>query len=33
MLEFYPKEIQKIQGRIEYFERVRNRWLAKREEG
>lgn len=29
MLEFYPKEIGKIQTRIEYFERVRERWQAK----
>ena len=29
MLEFYPKEIGKIQTRIEYFERVRDRWQAK----
>jgi hypothetical protein len=29
MLEFYPKEIGKIQTRIEYFERVRVRWQAK----
>jgi hypothetical protein len=27
MLEFYPKEIAKITGRIEYFTQVRNRWL------
>jgi hypothetical protein len=26
MLEFYPKEIKKIGGRIEYFRKVRKRW-------
>jgi len=31
MLEFYPKEIGKIQTRIEYFERVKLRWESKRE--
>lgn len=29
MLEFYPKEIVKIQGRVDYFERVRARWQAR----
>ncbi len=29
MLEFYPKEIEKIRSRIEYFERVKARWEAK----
>lgn len=29
MLEFYPKEVGKIQTRIEYFERVKERWLAR----
>ncbi|MCX7011610.1 MAG: hypothetical protein NTW86_03420 [Candidatus Sumerlaeota bacterium] len=28
MLEFYPREIGKIQARIEYFERVKQRWQA-----
>ena len=32
MLEFYPKEIGKIQTRIEYFERVKQRWRAKPEQ-
>jgi hypothetical protein len=31
MLEFYPKEIGKIQGRIDYFKRVRQRWEQKPE--
>lgn len=31
MLQFYPKEIGKIHDRIEYFERVKQRWLAKEE--
>jgi len=29
LFEFYPKEIAKIGDRIEYFERVREFWLAK----
>jgi hypothetical protein len=29
MLEFYPKEIGKIQGRVDYFKRVRQRWEQK----
>jgi hypothetical protein len=29
MLEFYPKEVSKIESRIEYFEKVRDRWRAK----
>jgi len=29
MFEFYPKEVDKIHNRIEYFERVRQRWLEK----
>ena len=29
MLEFYPKEIGKIETRIDYFERVKQRWQAK----
>ena len=29
MLEFYPKEIEKIGGRIEYFKRVRKHWEQK----
>jgi hypothetical protein len=32
MLEFYPKEIGKIQTRIGYFERIQERWLAKPEQ-
>ncbi len=28
MLEFYPKEIGKIGERIEYFRRVKQRWLT-----
>jgi len=31
MLEFYPREIGKIQSRVEYFQRVRDRWRAKTE--
>jgi len=31
MLEFYPKEIGKIERRIEYFQRVKERWQAKTE--
>jgi len=26
LLEFYPKEIGKIHERIEYFEKVKERW-------
>ncbi len=29
MLEFYPKEIGKIQGRMSYFERIKEHWLAR----
>ncbi|MBN2208017.1 MAG: hypothetical protein JW759_01800 [Candidatus Coatesbacteria bacterium] len=31
MLEFYPKEISKIETRIEYFQKVKRRWQAKTE--
>ena len=31
MLEFYPKEIVKIQNRIEHFERVKRYWESKQE--
>jgi len=31
LLEFYPKEIGKIQNRIGYFEKVKTRWLQKKE--
>jgi len=31
MLDFYPKEIGKIQGRIEHFERIRQYWQSKEE--
>jgi hypothetical protein len=31
MLEFYPREIEKIGGRIEYFRRVKARWLERTE--
>lgn len=31
LLEFYPREIQKITDRIDYFERVRMHWLDKTE--
>ena len=31
MLEFYPKEIGKIQTRINYFERLKHRWEQKQE--
>jgi hypothetical protein len=30
MLEFYPKEIGKIHARVEYFEKVKTFWQAKR---
>jgi hypothetical protein len=29
MLEFYPKEIGKIQGRVDYFKRVKRYWEQK----
>jgi hypothetical protein len=29
LLEFYPKEIGKINDRIEYFQKVRKRWASK----
>jgi hypothetical protein len=29
MLDFYPREIAKIGGRIEYFERLKARWLER----
>ncbi|HBO45477.1 MAG TPA: hypothetical protein DD670_16405 [Planctomycetaceae bacterium] len=29
MFEFYPREIEKIASRIEYFQKVRQRWEAK----
>jgi hypothetical protein len=32
MLEFYPKEIGKIEGRIEYFKQVKRRWETKPED-
>ncbi len=32
MFEFYPKEIEKIGERIEYFRNVRKRWEEKKEE-
>lgn len=31
LLEFYPKEIGKIHNRIDYFEKVKARWLQKNE--
>jgi hypothetical protein len=31
MLEFYPKEIGKIQNRIEHFERVKRYWESKQD--
>lgn len=31
MLEFYPKEIGKIETRIEYFQKVKEHWQAKTE--
>ena len=31
MLQFYPKEIGKIQTRMEYFERVRHHWESREE--
>jgi len=33
MLEFYPREISKIQDRLRYFRRVRQRWEKKPEDG
>jgi hypothetical protein len=33
MLEFYPKEIEKITARITRFEQVREYWLSKADEG
>jgi hypothetical protein len=32
MLEFYPREIGKIQDRLNYFKRVRQHWAEKSEE-
>jgi len=32
MLEFYPKEIEKIGERIEYFQNVRKRWEERKED-
>ena len=32
MLEFYPREIGKIQERLNYFKRVRQRWEKRAEE-
>lgn len=29
LFEFYPKEIGKIGERLEYFKKVRDRWLEK----
>jgi len=29
LFEFYPREIEKVKGRIEYFERVKRRWKKK----
>ncbi len=31
MLDFYPREIEKIGERVEYFKRVRSRWLERKE--
>lgn len=31
MLEFYPREIEKIGERVEYFKKVRSRWVERRE--
>jgi len=31
LLEFYPKEIGKIQERIEYFEKVKSRWEKRKQ--
>jgi hypothetical protein len=31
MLEFYPREIEKIGERIEYFKEVRKRWVGRKE--
>jgi hypothetical protein len=31
MLEFYPREIGKIQDRIDYFQRVKQRWQNRAE--
>jgi hypothetical protein len=32
MLDFYPREIGKIQNRVSHFEIIRERWLSKSEE-
>ena len=29
LLEFYPREIEKVKGRIEYFNEVKKRWKEK----
>lgn len=31
LLEFYPREIEKIKGRIEYFSKVKKRWKNKKD--
>lgn len=31
MLQFYPREIEKIGERIEYFKKVRSRWVERKE--
>jgi hypothetical protein len=31
-LEFYPREIEKITGRIEFFRKVRQSWESKPDE-
>jgi len=32
MLEFYPKEIEKVGERIQYFQKVKRRWQEKKED-
>jgi hypothetical protein len=29
LFEFYPAEISKIKERVDYFKKVKERWLAK----
>jgi len=29
LFEFYPREIEKIGGRIEYFKEIKRRWQEK----
>ena len=29
LFEFYPREVEKVKGRIEYFKKVKSRWEEK----